>query len=226
MESSKDKERIIQEIGIVILSAFILALTVSFSKFPIFYASLLSFAIIITVNVIAKKIAGYMFEIKVDIKPWTWYQFGFVSKMHFKKPLPMLWLPLIISWISKGTVWWLAVLEFDVSPKTERIARRHGLYRYTQVTEWHIAMIAMWSVIATIVAGIIGYVAGFELFAKLSIFYSVWSIIPLSSTDGSKIFFSSRLLWMKPRRKRSLLDQYPTSMTGLLTMCSRDLSCS
>ncbi|MBT3642548.1 hypothetical protein HN604_00440 [archaeon] len=196
MESSKDKERIIQEIGIVILSAFILALTVSFSKFPIFYASLLSFAIIITVNVIAKKIAGYMFEIKVDIKPWTWYQFGFVSKMHFKKPLPMLWLPLIISWISKGTVWWLAVLEFDVSPKTERIARRHGLYRYTQVTEWHIAMIAMWSVIATIVAGIIGYVAGFELFAKLSIFYSVWSIIPLSSTDGSKIFFSSRLLWM------------------------------
>jgi hypothetical protein len=138
---------------------------------------------------------GYIFEIKIDIKPWTWYQFGFAHKMHFKKPVPMLWLPLMISWISKGTMWWLAVLEFDVSPKTERIARRHGLYRYTQVTEWHIAMIAMWSIIATITIGIVGYIIGFELFAKLSIFYAMWSIIPLSSTDGSKIFFSSRLLW-------------------------------
>jgi len=195
MVGKTKREIMTQEIGIIILAALVLALTVSFTNFPIFYASLSSFAILISINVLTKKIVGYMLEIKVNIKPWTWYQYGFASKMHFKKPLPMLWLPLIISWISKGAIWWLAVLEFDVAPKTERVARRHGLYRYTQVTEWHIAMIAVWSIAVTIIAGIVGYIAGFELFAKLSIFYAMWSIVPLSSTDGSKIFFANRILW-------------------------------
>lgn len=102
----------------------------------------------------------------------------------------------LLSLITKGFVQWLAILESDVTPKTERVAKRHGLYRFTQITEWHIAWIATWGIIVNFILAIIGYIAGFELFAKLSIYFIAWSIIPLSGLDGAKIFFSSRGLWI------------------------------
>jgi hypothetical protein len=55
--------------------------------------------------------------------------------------------------------------------------------------------IATWGIITNLVLAIIGYSFGYELFAKLSIYYATWSIIPFSSLDGTKIFFSSRVLW-------------------------------
>ena len=54
----------------------------------------------------------------------------------------------------------------------------------------------MWGIITNIILAIIGYAAGFELFAKLAIYYSVWSILPISSLDGTKILFASRALWL------------------------------
>jgi hypothetical protein len=185
----------IKEIIIVVLASLILALTVSFQDTAILYSASIIFFIIISSNLIAKKIAGYFFEIKTKIKFWSLYQYGFKKGSHFKMPLPMAWLPLILSLLTKGLFWWLAILEFDVQSKAERASKRHGLYRYTQVTEWHIAWIAVWGIITNIVLAFIGYLAGYELFAKLSIYFSLWSIIPLSSLDGSKIFFSNRVLW-------------------------------
>ena len=184
-----------KEIFIIILAAVILALTVSFKQTHIFIASIISFLIIITANVLVKKLVGYHFETKVRTKFWTWYQFGFRKDAHFKKPVPMAWLPLLLTLFTKGIFWWLAILEFDVEAKTERVSRRHGLYRYTQVTEWHMAWIAVWGIIVNILLAIVGYGAGFELFAKLNIYFAVWSIIPLGRLDGAKIFFSSRGLW-------------------------------
>ncbi|MFH1451556.1 MAG: hypothetical protein ABIF88_00075 [archaeon] len=185
----------LKEVFMIILAAIILALTVAFRDTTIFFYALVSFLIIITANILTKKIVGYYFETKIKIKFWSWYQFGFKKDMHFKKPVPMIWLPLILSLLTKGIFWWLAILEFDVAPKTERIARRHGLYRFTQVTEWHVGWIAIWGIIVNIFLAIMGYMFGFEFFAKLSVFYAMWSIIPLSSLDGTKILFSSRWLW-------------------------------
>ena len=116
--------------------------------------------------------------------------------MHFLKPIPMLWLPLLLALFSKGLIFWLGILEFDVKAKPERASRRHGLYRFTEVTEWHMAWIAAWGIIANLVFAIAAYIIGFELFAKLSIYYIAWSIIPLGKLDGSKIFFASRALWI------------------------------
>jgi hypothetical protein len=186
----------LKEIVIVLFAVIILGVSVSFWDISLLSVSLVSFLIIIGSNVITKKITGYFLEIGVDIKFWEWYQYGFRQASHFKKPVPMLWLPMVLSFFSRGYLWWLGILEFDVSPKVERASRRHGLYRFTEVTEWHVAWIAIWGIVVNIILGIIGYVAGFEIFAKLSIYYSAWAIIPLSSLDGSKIFFSSRKLWV------------------------------
>jgi len=184
-----------KEILIIILASIILALTVAFKDRAIFYAATFSFLIILTINILTKESVGYYFETKVKTKFWSIYQYGFRKDMHFKKPLPMLWLPLLLALFTKGFFLWLGILEFDVEAKTERVSKRHGLYRFTQVTEWHIAWIAIWAIVANLIAAIIGYVAGFELFTKLSIYFIVWSTIPLPGQDGSKIFFSSRGLW-------------------------------
>lgn len=171
-------------------------MSVAFKDSSILSLAIISFIIIIGGNVLMKKVIGYFFEINVKTKFWSWYQYAFRKDAHFKKPIPMLWLPLLLSLITNGFIQWLAILEFDVTPKTERVAKRHGLYRFTQLTEWHIAWIATWGIIFNFVLAIIGYIVGFELFTKLSIYFIAWSIIPLSGLDGSKIFFSSRGLWI------------------------------
>lgn len=194
-----EKKELIKEAAVIILASAILAAAISFRNNSILYISLISFFIIILANSITKKIVSYFLEIDVKIKFWSWYQYWVRKDSHFKRPLPMFWLPLILSLISKGYFWWLAILEFDVTSKVERVSKRHGLYRFTEVTEWHIAGIAVAAIIVNLILAIIAYVipiSGFETFAKLSIYYCAWSIVPLSSLDGSKIFFASRKLWL------------------------------
>ncbi len=185
-----------KEIFTIILAAVILAAAFAFKNTSIFYAAITSFLIIISINVITKKIVGFHFETDVKTKFWTWYQFGLRKDMHFKNPVPMAWLPLLLTLISKSQILWLGILEFDIKAKAERVAKRHGLYRFTEVTEWHMAMIAMWGLIANLIFAIAGYIAGYELFAKLSIYFIAWNVIPISRLDGSKIFFASRALWI------------------------------
>lgn len=183
------------EIFIIVLASIVLAITASFKNTGIFYTALVSFLIIIGINVLVKKIIGYNFETAIKTKFWSWYQYGLRTDMHFKKAVPMLWLPLVLVLFTKGFFLWLGILEFDVAAKTERVSRRHGLYRFTEVTEWHMALIATWALAANLILAIAGYIMGFELFAKLSIYFISWSIIPIAGLDGSKIFYGSKILW-------------------------------
>jgi hypothetical protein len=192
-----DFKKVGKELGIIFLVAIILATSLNYPKtefLGIVNIFLVIFAII-CINILAKKFFASNLETDVNLDLWAWYQFGLGTKQHFKKPLPMIWLPILTTIITKGLLVWLPLITFDVSPRPERITRRHGLYRYTEVTEWHIALIAAFGIITNIVLAIIGYFAGFELFAKLSLFYAVWNLVPVSNLDGSKIFFGSRNLW-------------------------------
>ena len=173
-----------------------LALAVAFKDTSIFYVALISFLTIIGVNVLVKKIVGYNLETAVKTKFLSWSQYGLRTDMHFKKPIPMLWLPLILVLFTKGFFLWLGILEFDIVAKTERVSRRHGLYRFTEVTEWHMALITTWALAANLLFAIAGYIIGFEFFAKFSIYFIAWSTIPIAGLDGSKIFYASRPLWI------------------------------
>tara|TARA_Y100000310_G_scaffold339456_1_gene432139 strand:+ start:2652 stop:3284 length:633 start_codon:yes stop_codon:yes gene_type:complete len=184
------------EIATIIIAAVILAVTYSFFSISTFIWVAISFLIIITLNVLAKKISAHYFEAKTKTRFWGWYQYGFTAQSHFKKPLPMLWLPLILSFFTKGLLnFWFGILEFDIKPKTERVSRRHGLYRFSEMTEGHIAAIAVVGIIINLLAAIVGYILGFETFARLNIWFAAWSLVPLSSLDGSKIFFGHKGLW-------------------------------
>ncbi|MEI7719443.1 MAG: hypothetical protein WCI72_06235 [archaeon] len=192
-----EKEQLKKDTLVIIIATVILGLALSYPNqdwklFLIYTATI--FAVIL-INILAKKIFAYNLETDVTLSSWSTYWFGFTATSHYRKPMSMAWLPLVTSLITFGNFIWMPIMEFDVAARPERIARRHGLYRYTAVTEWHIALIAAAGIFANIILGIAGYIVGLETFAKWSIFYAAWSIIPLGRLDGAKIFFGSRKLW-------------------------------
>lgn len=185
----------IKEILIIITASVLLGFVIAYPDYSLILPSLISIFIILAVTIAAKKITAYNLEAKATIKFWSVYRYGFQRNMHFKKPLPMFWLSALLALISRGIITWLPILEFDIEANPERVSRRHGFYRYTRLTDWHVARIATAGIIAALILSIIGYVAGFDNFARLSIFFALWSLLPISSLDGTKIFFGSRALW-------------------------------
>lgn len=196
MKSKKEIHPLLKEILILVISALILTLAINYGRpNSSFYEGLIIFSIILLVNFVIKKVVAHFFEISITVKPWEINQFGFKEKNRFKKPLTMIWWPLFISIMSLGKFWWFPILEFDVKGRPERATRKHGLYRFAEVTENHIAYIVFWSIIATLVVGLIGYFSGFENFFKISVFFALWSLVPISRLDGAKLFFGEKGLW-------------------------------
>ena len=186
-----------KDFAVVLIASLIISLSLVFPQkdFNLLINLFVILFLIIALNTLAKKIFAYNLETDVKLGFWSIYYYGFTKKSHFDKPVSMVLLPLLSSLVTLGNFVWMPIIEFDVEPRPERVSRRHGLYRFTEVTEWHIALIATVGIFATIFFGIIGYFFGFETFAKLSIFYAAWSIVPLGKLDGAKIFFGGRNLW-------------------------------
>ena len=185
-----------KEIGILLLVTIILALTISFLRMGIFAGILLAVFLILALNIAAKKIAAFYLESEVEIKLWQLERYGFKRHEYFKNPLQIgIFLPIIVSIVSFGNLFWMASMVFDVKPEIYRASKRHGLYSFSEMTEAHIGLIAAAGVLINLVAAVIAYFLGFPLFARLSIYYAFFSMLPLSDLDGNKIFFGNIVLW-------------------------------
>lgn len=188
-----------KEIPVILIASIITGIAVSLLAgwTAMAYSALAVFAILI-INTVGKKIVGYYLETEVEIKFMEIYQYGFKANQHFKKPFPLgAILPLIskiVLFPLKGFVW-MASVVFDVKPKTYRAAKRHGLYSFSEMTEYHLGMIAASGIIANLFFAIIGYLIGFTEFSRLSIYYAFFNMIPLSELDGNKIFFGNIIMW-------------------------------
>jgi len=156
-------------------------------------------ALIVLVNVFAKKLAAYYYHSHAEIKIWNIERYGLRQGQHFNKPVPAgIIFPFFISLLSYGYFMWMAIFEFDVNPSSSRASKKHDIYKFSEMTDFDIGMIASAGVVANLFAAIIGYIAGFPEFAKLSIYFAAFSLVPISSLDGTKIFFGSRnlVLWI------------------------------
>ncbi|MBC8435100.1 hypothetical protein H8D91_01215 [archaeon] len=187
-----EKHKLLKEILTIILAALVLAIVVSFPNMKNLPYPFYSFLIIISLAGLLKKTYAYYLEADTKIKFWSMYQYGFKRKSHFKRPVPMVWVPLILAPIH---LWWFGILETEIVARTERVSKRHGLYRFSEMTDWHIALINSLGIITTLFLAIIGYLINQELFSNLAIYYTFWSILPIGGLDGTKIFFGSRYLW-------------------------------
>lgn len=169
------------------------SLGISWTKFLI---SCLIILIILFINILAKKIAAYKLDSEIEINIWDFQRFGFKPTRHLEKLFPIgIFLPIITTFLSIGYFIWMACLTFEVSPQTYRAAKRFGLYTFSEMTEYHIGIIAAFGVIANIFFAIIGYLIGFETFARWNIYFAIFNLIPISDLDGNKIFFGSMPLW-------------------------------
>jgi hypothetical protein len=187
-----ENHKILKEVAVVILASIILAIAVSFLEPQTFLASFYSFLIIIFVSALVKKSYAYYLEADTKVKFWSVYHYGFKKIAHFGRPLPMLWLPLILAPIGFP---WLGIIETEIIARTERVSKRHGLYRFSEMTDWHIAIINTFGIIATLILAVVGYILGFDAFSQLAVMYAIWSVIPIGGLDGTRIFFGSRFLW-------------------------------
>ena len=185
-----------KEIGTLILTTLVLALTISFLKTSVLLGILLAVFLLLVLNIAAKKIAAFYLESEIEIKPWYMERYGFKTHQYFKKPFPIgVFLPIIVSLFSIGKLFWMASIVFDVKPKIYRAAKRHGLYSFSEMTEFHIGLIAAAGVLANLIAAVVGYFLGFPTFARLNIYFAFFSMIPFSDLDGNKIFFGNIVLW-------------------------------
>ncbi|VVB80118.1 Uncharacterised protein [uncultured archaeon] len=186
-----------KEVGVVILVTIILALIISsVQTWDKFLYLLPVVFLVIAVNVIAKKVASFYLDSEVEIKLWEIERYGFKSHHRFNKAIPAgVIMPILLKVLSFGYLNWLAVTSFDVKPKTYRAAKRFGLYSFSEVSEFHIGIIAAAGVVANLFFAIVAYLLNIPDFARISIFYTFFNMIPISDLDGNKIFFGSLILW-------------------------------
>lgn len=158
--------------------------------------TLLFSAIIILVSVFSKKIIAYMLDSGVEHEVWSVYRYGWKPGWHFNKPIPAgIILPLFFSLFSLGAIKFANILTYETRALKYRAARRFGSYSFTEMTDWHNGIIGVAGIIGILILSIIAYFTNFEYLAKLSIYYAFWNMIPISNSDGTQIFFGSRVLW-------------------------------
>lgn len=194
-----EKKSLWNELVILIIASLILAIAYIYPEIgsiKLFLIIFLGFILALSMNIVVKKIVAYRLEADVTLNFWSLYRFGFAEKKHLKKSLPMLWLPLVLSYISRGEIIWIPILESEITPRPERIAKRHELFRFSQMTEWHISLIIFAGIISNLILYIILSSFGLNQIGVISLYFALWSLIPFSKLDGSKLFFGSRKLWI------------------------------
>lgn len=189
-----------KEIAIIIAVSLVLGVALSLIKSLelLLYVTLSAF-IIIMINSLVKKATAYYFESEIEVKLWEIKKYGFRSKEHFKRPFPIgVILPILTTAISVGYVVWMACLIFDTKAKVHKAAKRHGLYSFSEMTEFQIGIIAAAGIFINLVIALVAYFIGLppEMnFVKLSILFTVYNMIPIGNLDGNKIFFGNLTLW-------------------------------
>lgn len=189
-----------KEILIILITSIVIAFSVNLflSGYIAFLWTLLAVFAVIVINVLAKKFTGFLLETEVEMKFWEIEGWGIKKRKNFKRPFAIgAFLPLlskIILFPINGLAW-MASLVFDVKPRSYRAARRHGLYTFSEMTEEHMGYIAAAGIFASLIFAVVGYLLGFNEFARLSIFYAFFNMIPISHLDGNKIFFGNIVLW-------------------------------
>jgi len=201
-----------KEITTIIILAIILAFVISLVEtLELFLYVLLSVFLIFIINITAKKVVSFYLDTEIEIKLWEIKRVGLfyfiglipITTPHpshkLKRPFPLgAFLPIIMKVLSVGYLNWMACFVFDVKSKIYKTAKRHGLYTFSEISEFHIGLIAAAGIFANLIFAIIGYFIGLPEqmnFITLSIWFAFFNILPISELDGNKIFFGNLTLW-------------------------------
>ncbi|MBI5149027.1 hypothetical protein HZA33_05080 [Candidatus Pacearchaeota archaeon] len=147
--------------------------------------------ILLAANLIAKKLSAYVLDCYVDLEPWNWQRYWLYESAYWRRPVPM-WLiwPIALVWVTLGAVKWLAITTFEVVPLASKVRRR-----FSELTEWDIAVIAATGIAANLVLAVLAAFLGYPEFAKIAMLFIFFNMLPLPAYDGGKILFGSKLFF-------------------------------
>jgi Zn-dependent protease len=189
----------IGEIGQILIAVIVLAFTLSIVNLSLtrFLTAAIFLAIIFFVTIFAKKLMAYSLQGDIETSIWKFQRYGFYERSYFKTPIPIgIILPFLLSILTLGKVSWLASTQTEVTATKSRVAKRHGIYRYSEMTDGDMAWIISSGIFACIILAIISYIVGFPELSKLSILFACFNLIPLGNLDGTKLFFGNLYLWI------------------------------
>jgi hypothetical protein len=127
-----------------------------------------------------------------NFRIWSFKQYWLSKSSKFKKPLPIgILLPILLSFFSNGHIKFATVGTSEIT-EIRRIGKS-----FKHLTGWETAVIHLAGPLTLSFLSIILF--PLETFSKLiyvSYTIAIFSMIPLSSLDGAKIFFGSPPLYI------------------------------
>jgi len=152
----------------------------------------------------AHKIVAYHHNASSKMEIWFIKRLGFPPSSHSgrktffglyftipKIPIGII-LSLILIFVSNGKFIFASLHNTIISSKRDlRIKHKHLF-----LTNFEIATIALAGPIISLLVALIATNLGFPDIAKLNYFIAIFSMLPLHSLDGGKIFIGSRALYV------------------------------
>ena len=152
--------------------------------------------VVVMIPIIVKKAVAYSLDARVEHSIWNVSRFGFRERDKMKTPLPFgIILPVVFAIFSSGIFKVMTFLTYDTQGLKHRAARKFSFYSYTEMTDWHNGLIGAAGVFVLWIIAIIGYLPGWEIMAKMAVYYAFWNMVPIAKLDGTQIYFGSRVLW-------------------------------
>ena len=150
--------------------------------------------IMLFIHHLGQKFTALFYDCSIEFRLWTIRQFWLKKGGHFKFDFPagviipvflaILTLPFIV-------VKWLSLTTFDAIPLPARVQRK-----YAELTEFDLALIAVGGLFFNAVLAVISQAFGWNDFAMMNLCFIAFNLLPISTLDGSKIFFGSVMLWV------------------------------
>ncbi len=197
--------KIIQsEVASIVIAIAVLSVVIGFralieedwSFLPI--AVLFGSAIIVT-NILAKKIVAHALDADVEHKIWTFSRYGIKAQKKFRREMPAgIILPLFLTFFFLGTIKFMSILSYETRALKVRAARRFGFYSFSEMTDFHHALIGGSGILAVLALSFVSYFLPFqtaEMLARMATYYALFNMIPISELDGTQIFFGSRVIY-------------------------------
>jgi hypothetical protein len=155
--------------------------------------------VIIGGAILIRKGFAYTLDIGVKHRIWHFYRFGVKPGWHLVKELPFgVIVPLFFAFLgmlARIPILIFTFLTYETRALKHRAAKRFGYYSYTEITDWHNALVGASAIVFALVLALIGYFLNFEVLAKMAAYYAVWNMVPFSDLDGTQIFFGNKVLW-------------------------------
>lgn len=195
------KEREWADVFIAILLMFLIAGLPSLTRFePLEMTQVfVSAIVIIGGTVLLRKAFGYSLDADVKHKTWSLYRYGIRPSQHFPVPLPFgIIVPAFfafLGFLARYPLMVFTFLTYETRALKHRAAKRFGHYSYTEMTDWHIALIGAVGIVIPLILSLIGYLANFEVMAKLAAYYAFWNMVPFGDLDGMHILFGNKVLY-------------------------------